>query len=93
MTDAFSNELFVRAPTMGDAESVAELIQTCDITEHGEPDMTLEDLRADWKNPELCLETDAWVVVAPGEQIVGYAVMFNKENLRYKIMLAFERAI
>jgi GNAT superfamily N-acetyltransferase len=70
---------------MGDVETVAELIETCDIAEHGEPDQTLEDLRVDWGNPELCLETDAWVVVEPGGRIVGYAVMFNKENLRLHV--------
>jgi mycothiol synthase len=86
MTDTFLNELSVRAPSAGDAESVAELIETCDVAEHGEPDQTLEDLRADWENPELNLETDAWVVVTPGEQIVGYAVMFNKENVRLHVI-------
>jgi mycothiol synthase len=65
---------------------VAELVETCDIAEHGEPDQTLEDLRVHWGNPELNLETDAWVVVAPGGRIVGYAVMFNKENLRLHVI-------
>jgi mycothiol synthase len=67
---------------MGDVESVAELIETCDIAEHGEPAQTLEDLRVDWENPELNLETDAWVVLAPGELVVGYAAVFNRDNVR-----------
>jgi mycothiol synthase len=67
---------------MGDVESVAELIETCDIAEHGEPDQTLEDLRVDWRNPELNLETDARVVVTSRERVVGYAAMFNRENVR-----------
>jgi mycothiol synthase len=82
MNDTFPKELSVRAPSMDDLESVADLIEVCDVTTHGEPDYSLEDLRVDWQNPELNLETDAWVVVAPGEQVVGYAVMFNRENLR-----------
>jgi mycothiol synthase len=67
---------------MGDVESVAELIETCDIAEHGEPDHTPEDLRVDWGNPELNLGTDAWVVATRGGRIVGYAAMFNRENVR-----------
>ncbi len=86
MTDTFPKELTVRAPTMGDMESVAELIDICSIAEHGEPDFTLEDLRVDWQNPELNLETDTWVVVTPGERIVGYAVMFNRENVRLHVI-------
>jgi mycothiol synthase len=65
---------------------VAELIETCDIAEHGEPSQTLEDLRVAWESPELCLETDAWIVVAPGGQIVGYAVMLNRKNLRLRVI-------
>jgi mycothiol synthase len=82
MTDTFPKELTVRAAATGDLEAVANLISTCDIAEHGEPDYTLEDLRVDWQNPELNLKTDTWVVATPGGRVVGYGAMFNRENVR-----------
>jgi mycothiol synthase len=67
---------------MDDVESVAELVATCDIAEFGEPDYDLEDLRADWQLPEIALDTDVWVVLAPKEQLAGYGLMYNRENVR-----------
>ncbi len=61
MTDTFLKGFTVRAVTTEDVEAVAKLISTCDIADHGEPDYTLEDLRVDWQNPELNLETDTWI--------------------------------
>jgi mycothiol synthase len=86
MTNTLSKDFSVRPPRMDDLEVVAELIDTCEIAEHGESDYALEDLRVDWANPELNLETDAWLVIAPGERIVGYAVMFNRESVRLHVI-------
>ncbi len=82
MSDALPKELSIRAPTMEDVESVAELTKLCDIAEQAEPEYVAEDLRADWQLPELNLETDGWVVVAPGEQLAAYSLLFNRENVR-----------
>lgn len=82
MTDTLPKELLVRAPTMEDLESVTELVNACDIAEGSEPECTLEDLRADWQIPELKLQTDAQVVLTPGGQLVAYALVFNRENVR-----------
>jgi hypothetical protein len=44
----------------------------------GEPDYLEEELLAGWK--DLDLETDAWVVVAPGGELSGYAAIEPREN-------------
>jgi mycothiol synthase len=82
MSETLPNELSVRAPTLRDVGSVVGLMNACDIAEQAEPEYTVEDLRADWQSPEVNLETDAWVIVAPGEQLVGYSLLFNRENVR-----------
>ncbi len=81
--NALPREFFVRAPTMYDLEAVTDLIAACDVAEWGEPEFTLEDMRADWRSPEIDLETDAWVVLAPEGRPVGYAAVFNRENVRF----------
>lgn len=86
MTNTVLKGFTVRAAATEDVEAVANLINTCDIAEHGEPDSALEDLRVDWQNPELNLETDTWVVVTPAERIVGYAALFNRENVRLYVV-------
>jgi len=86
MTNTLPKDFSVHAPTMGDIERVANLIDTCEIAERGEPGFALEDLRVDWVKPDFNLETDAWVVVTPEERIVGYAVMFNRENVRLYVL-------
>ena len=82
-TNSLPRELFIRAPTMDDLEAATELFAACDVAEWGEAEYTLEDLRADWRSPEITLETDAWVVLAPGGHLVGYAAVFNRENVRF----------
>jgi mycothiol synthase len=82
MTNTLPKGFWVRPPTVDDLEAVAELIKMCEIAEQVEPDYPVEDLRADWSNPQINLETDAWVVVEPDERIVGYALIFNLENVR-----------
>ncbi len=86
MTNTLLKDFSVRAPTMGDIERVADLIDTCEIAERGEPGFALEDLRVDWGKPDFNLETDAWVVLTPEKRIVGYAVMFNRENVRLYVI-------
>lgn len=82
MVNSLPKEFLVRPPTMDDLEAVADLIKTCEIAEQGEPDYPMEDLRADWLNSQTNLETDAWLVTGPGQRIVGYALMFNVEDVQ-----------
>lgn len=68
----------LRAPTMDDLEAVTDLVIACDIAEYGKPDYTTDDLLAEWEKLRFNLATDAWVVVTPQGQIVGYAETWDR---------------
>ena len=82
MIDNFSTDFLVRHPVMSDLEAVYRLHEACDIAEYGTPDLTLDDLRSAWRGPTFNLETDAWMVVAPGNQLVGYAEVQHRQHVR-----------
>ena len=82
MIDNFSTDFFVRPPMMSDLEEVHRLLEICDIAEYGAPDFTLEDLRTLWQGPTFNLETDAWMVTAPGGRLVGYADVDHRQYVR-----------
>ena len=81
MIDNFSTDFHVRPPMMSDLEAVHRLLEVCDIAEYGTPDLTLDDLRSTWQGPTFNLTKDAWMVVAPGDQLVGYADMQHRQHV------------
>jgi len=77
MNATLPQDFIVRPPTKDDAESIAELMNICERAEYTSPedfipDYTATDLRGDWQASGFDLLTDAWVVIAPGEQVAGY---------------------
>jgi mycothiol synthase len=82
MIDNFSTDFLVRPPVMSDLEAVYRLLEVCDVAEYGAPDFTLEDLRTLWQGPTFNLATDAWIVVAPGGRLVGYADVQHRQHVR-----------
>ena len=82
MIDNFSIDFLVRPPMMSDLEALHRLLEICDIAEYGAPDFTLEDLRTLWQGPTFNLATDAWMVVAPGDRLVGYADVQHRQHVR-----------
>ena len=82
MIDNFSTDLLVRPPTMDDLEAVHRLLEVCDIAEYGVPDITLDDLRTLWQGPAFNIATDAWMVIAPGDRLVGYADVEHRQHIR-----------
>ena len=68
----------MRHPSMGDAKAVHALISTREIADHGEPDETLDDILAEWK--DIQLEEDAWLVYTPEGALVGYAAVFDEKE-------------
>lgn len=70
--------LEVRHPTAQDAEAVHALITAREIANHGEPDETLDDVIAEWK--DLNLEEDVWLVYSPDEMLVGYAAVYEEKE-------------
>ena len=82
MRDNFSTDFRVRPPVMSDLEAVHRLHEVCDIAEYGTPDITLEELRTVWLGPGFKLAADAWMVIAPGDKLVGYADVEHREYVR-----------
>src|SRR6266849_10009890 len=82
MIDILPKDFFVRPPTMDDLLVVHKLIEECDIAEYGEPEITLDDLRILWQSPTFNMASDAWMVIAPGDRLVGYADMEQREYAR-----------
>jgi mycothiol synthase len=82
MIDNFSADLLVRPPTMDDLTVVHRLLAVCDIAEYGVPDITPGDLRTLWQGPTFNLSTDAWMVIAPGNRLIGYADVEHRQHVR-----------
>jgi mycothiol synthase len=82
MRDNFSTDFRVRPPVMSDLEAVHRLHEVCDIAEYGAPDITLEELRTVWLGPGFNLAEDAWMVITPGDKLVGYADVEHREHVR-----------
>lgn len=82
MTTTLSADFHVRPPTMDDLAAVSELLDACDIAEYGAPDITLEELRNQWEAPTFQLHSDAWIVIATGGQVVGYADVGQRQHAK-----------
>ncbi len=82
MINNYSTEFLVRPPTMNDLETVHTLLEVCDIAEYSVPDITLEDLRTLWQGPNFNMATDAWMVIAPGDRLIGYADVEHRQHIR-----------
>ncbi|MGH2969407.1 MAG: hypothetical protein ACRDK0_10140, partial [Solirubrobacteraceae bacterium] len=50
-----------------------------DVADVGQPDFTIDDLRADWATPGLDLARDAWVAEDPGGEIVASALLLGDD--------------
>lgn len=72
----------MRRPTMDDLKAVHNLITTTDLAYLGSADITLDEVRTDWLAPTFNLQQDAWLVVGPTGQVVGYASMGQQEHSR-----------
>ena len=72
----------IRAPRPDeDAEAVLRVMIARDIADIGQPDVTLEDVRAFWATPGVDLARDAWVVAAPGGEIVASSQLLGDDAL------------
>lgn len=68
-------ELILRAPTLDDAQAVADLIAAIDIDLTGEADISVNEINDEWNDSNLNLATDAWVVTTPDGEVVGYEIV------------------
>jgi hypothetical protein len=76
-------EFTVRPPNNDDVQTVYDLIVACDIAEYGEPDSTIGDLMDEWSS--IRLERDAWLLYDKGDELVGYAAVFDEGDFSYLI--------
>ena len=78
MTGELPSGYLLRRPLDQDAEGVLALMIACDLVMLGEPDSTIDDVKAEWRLPRFDKGRDAWIVTdAPGE-IVGYAWVWDR---------------
>ncbi len=67
----------LRAPTQDDAQAVTDFIAACDTFDYGEPDLSIEDIRADWRRDGFVLERDAWLVHAGDGTLAAYGNVWD----------------
>lgn len=74
------HNLSSRPPTLSDVQHVAELIRLSDTAIIGQSDVTVEQIRAMWRDGCFDLKHDAWVIVTRDGHIVGYAAVQQREQ-------------
>lgn len=67
----------VRAPTPDDAQAVTDLLAVCDTADYGEPDMSIQDVLADWRRDGFVLARDAWLVYAQDGTLAAYGFVWD----------------
>jgi len=67
----------LHVPTPDDAQAVTDFLAVCDTFDYGEPDFSLEDVRADWRRDGFVLERDAWLIYADDGMLVAYGFVWD----------------
>lgn len=83
MPQTLPRDHVLRNPTPADAEGVLRVLLARDVADIGQPDFTLEDLRADWETPGVDISRDAWVVEDEARQIVASGLLLGDDALIY----------
>jgi mycothiol synthase len=82
MSQTLPDGFQMRRPTMDNLEAVHHVYTASDLAYHGSADLTLDELRTDWLQPDFNLQQDAWVITDPAGQVVGYAGVGQREHAR-----------
>ena len=77
MKNELPQRFTLHVPTPDDAQAVTDLIGVCDTFDYGEPDFSLEDVRADWRRDGFVLERDAWLIYADDGMLVAYGFVWD----------------
>ncbi len=67
----------LRAPIPDDVHAVTDLISVCDTADYGSPDMSVEDVRAEWRRTGFVLERDAWLIFSVNDLLVAYGNVWD----------------
>jgi len=78
MTRELPAGYLLRRPEDSDAGAIVTLKVACDLETLGEPDSTLDDVKAEWSQPRFDRARDAWVVFSPDRAVVGYAWVWDR---------------
>jgi len=70
----------MRAATMDDSGAVAGLIEASDLEEFGEPEYSEGDLRGEWEDDDLPLDTR--LILTGDGQVVGYGNVYTRGPAR-----------
>jgi GNAT superfamily N-acetyltransferase len=70
---------------MDDLEAVYKLMNICEMARYGRAETTLEDLRSNWTAPQVDLEKDGRIILAPDQQVVGNVAVFTREHVQIYI--------
>lgn len=68
----------VRPPVLDDAPAVTGLMNLCAMLHTGSLQMTVDQLTTIWTAPGFDLNADAWLLLAPGDRLVGYAELWRE---------------
>jgi mycothiol synthase len=71
----------VRPATWDDLHAVAKLLRVVDVTDLGEPDFTIDELQDEWRQPQLDMTTDTWLVTA-NEEACAYTWLLGRNSHR-----------
>ncbi len=77
MKNELPQEFTLRAPTPDDAQAITDFVAVCDTVDYGEPDLSVEDIRSDWRRDGFVLERDAWLIYAQDETLVAYGNVYD----------------
>ena len=69
----------LRRPAATDLDAVHGVVAADEIAACGRAFTTRDDVAADWRLPRFESERDAWVVAAPGGDLVGYAWIWDPQ--------------
>jgi mycothiol synthase len=71
----------VRPATWHDLEAVGTLLRAADLADLGEVDFSIEELKDDWRQPQLDMASDTWLVTSDG-QACAYTWLLGRNSHR-----------
>lgn len=77
MTGSVLQDFLVRPPVMDDLQAVTDLINAAAVAQFGKPEISVDELRLEWEDPEFDFKTNALVVVGRDGQVVGFGEFWD----------------
>jgi mycothiol synthase len=71
----------VRPATWDDLDAVAKVLIEADLADLGEQDFSIEELKDDWRQPQLDMASDTWLVTS-GEEACAYTWVLGRNSHR-----------